>query len=69
MLISTAPQKPQSDHLDRFRFRVAFAAGTVILAFALLICNTVGYTVKNIILYRENAGPKILHSVAGEERP
>ena len=37
MLIPTAPQKPQSDHLDRFRFRVAFAAGAVILAFSLLI--------------------------------
>ena len=37
MLIPTAPQKPQSDHLDRFRFRVAFAAGVVVLAFSLLI--------------------------------
>ena len=37
MLIPTAPQKPQGDHLDRFRFRVAFAAGVVVLAFSLLI--------------------------------
>ena len=39
------------------------------LAFATLMFTAIGYTVKNIILYRENARPEILHSVAGEERP
>ena len=37
MLIRTTPQKPQDSDLDRFRFRIAFAAGTVVLAFALLV--------------------------------
>ncbi len=37
MLIRNVSQKAQDSELDRFRFRIAFAAGTVILAFALLI--------------------------------
>ena len=36
LLPPTLPQ-PQDGELDRFRFRVAFAAGAVVLAFALLI--------------------------------
>ncbi len=39
------------------------------LAFATLMFNAVGYTVKNINLYRQNATPEILHTVTGEERP
>ena len=37
MLIRTTSQKPQDDELDRFRFRIAFAAGAVVLAFSALI--------------------------------
>ena len=37
MLIRTTSQKPQDDELNRFRFRIAFAAGTVVLAFSALI--------------------------------
>lgn len=37
MLISTTPQKPQDSDLDRFRFRIAFAGGAVVLAFSILI--------------------------------
>ena len=37
MLIRTTPQKPQDGDLDRFRFRIACAAGAVVLAFALLV--------------------------------
>ena len=60
--------KEISENLGGLPYRYVIK-GMIPLAFALLICNTVGYTVKNIILYRENAGPEILHSVAGEERP
>ena len=37
MLIRNVSQKTQDSELDRFRFRIAFAAGVVVLAFALLI--------------------------------
>jgi penicillin-binding protein 2 len=37
VLIRTTPQKPQDGDLDRFRFRIACAAGAVVLAFALLV--------------------------------
>ena len=37
MLIHASSQQPQDGELDRFRFRVAFAVGMVVLAFSLLI--------------------------------
>ena len=37
MLIRATSQQTQDGELDRFRFRVAFAAGAVVLAFAVLI--------------------------------
>ena len=37
MLIRTTSHKPQDDELHRFRFRIAFAAGAVVLAFSALI--------------------------------
>ena len=43
MLIRTTPQKPQDSDLDRFRFRIAFAAGTVVLAFALLVGRFIAF--------------------------
>ena len=37
MLIRTTSQKTRDGELDRFRFRIVFAAGVVVLAFAVLI--------------------------------
>jgi penicillin-binding protein 2 len=37
VLIHASSQQPQDGELDRFRFRVAFAVGMVVLAFSLLI--------------------------------
>ncbi|MDR0576856.1 MAG: penicillin-binding protein 2 [Candidatus Accumulibacter sp.] len=37
VLLGGVPHKPRDDELARFRFRVAFAAGAVVLAFSLLI--------------------------------
>ncbi len=39
------------------------------LAFALLIFNSIGYTIKNINLYRQNVQPEILQAKVGEKRP
>ena len=41
MLIRITPQNPQDNELLRFRFRVAFAAGTVLLGFSLLLARFV----------------------------
>ncbi|MFB0937013.1 MAG: penicillin-binding protein 2 [Propionivibrio sp.] len=37
MLIRTTSQQSQDGELNRFRFRIAFAAGTVVLAFAIVV--------------------------------
>ena len=39
------------------------------LAFATLMCTALGYTAKNINLYRQNAQPELLQAKIGEERP
>ena len=39
------------------------------LAFATLMCTALGYTAKNINLYRQNAQPELLQAKVGEERP
>jgi penicillin-binding protein 2 len=41
MLIRITPQNPQDNEILRFRFRVAFAAGTVLLGFSLLLARFV----------------------------
>ena len=37
MLIRATSQQPQDGELERFRFRIAFAAGAVVLAFAIVV--------------------------------